>query len=202
MNADELLNECRRKFGPAPRRFSLIDRFSYLTVQRPNWCREDEPLSRFFTGQRRLTERGEVVWGHVVQANSLLYKRSRHNCPGEVVYCLDPRVSFGPDDLASIARSLYMLKGVPCDASELQFISDYLANERKRVFGLEVPKQISPSVPCAITTVYFERRHLPDGVLSSTVFPLLVSPTQPRIAMVLPSRYWPEELCGMWGRTA
>ena len=195
---DSILEGCRQKLGPVPRRFSLWARWTYLPVQKPLWCNGQEPLKYFFAGQKKLLEEGRVVWGHLIQANGLLFKPGPHNCPGEVVYCVDTRQHLGPEDLAPIASSLYALKGVRCPSSDLQVISDYLANERQRVFGLEVPAAISPSAPCAISTVFFDRQHLPGRMLRSTYFPILISPSRPRIAMVVPSRFWPEAMRVIW----
>lgn len=37
-------------------------------------------------------------------------------------------------------------------------------------------------------------RHLPEQVLHGSIFPLLIHPEKTDVTMILPSRYWPEDL--------
>ena len=67
------LNECRENFGFPGRTFSFWERLFYLRIKCPRWCDEDDGLYTFFRHKDRLLENGEVVWGHVVQANRLLF---------------------------------------------------------------------------------------------------------------------------------
>lgn len=193
-----LLDQCRSSFGPSPRQFSARDYKAYLRSTPPFWCLLGDDLMQFFKHQRYLLEEGDIVWGHVVQANSQLFQAGDSNCPGEVVYCTDPTRDVDLEKLSSIAMHLYGLKGKRAEDASQQYIGNYLANERKRVFGFPVPPSISPLLPCAISTVFFNRNHLPDKRLSNSFFPTLISRIQPRTAMVLPSRHWPQLFTQFW----
>jgi hypothetical protein len=199
---DSILEECRARLGPAPRRFSWYDRATYLFTPKPQWAKGDD-LETFFTHRAALLREGIVVWGHVVQANSLMYRREEGitggpNCPGEVVYSPDSGSDVSPAELMFVARALFALKGTTQDDAESQSFSDYLANERVRVFGKPVPKSLSPQYPCLVSTVFFEREHLPGDCLRQSFFPLLLSPQEPRVAMPLPARYWPKTFTVTW----
>ena len=123
------------------------------------------------------------------------------NCPGEVVYCLDRDRQGVLPSLADTARALFSLKGEPQATLGLATVSEYLANERIRVFGLNVPEVISPDLLCAISTVFFNRKHLPNGVLSQSFFPIIVSQQSPCLAAIVPARYWPRSLLDAWKST-
>lgn len=195
---DSLLEECRRKFGPPPRNFSFWEWNGYLKAGKPIWCDTSDDLLQFFQGQRKLMEGGGVLWGHLIQANRLMFSPGMFSCPGEVVYCLDRGAPNVLPELSTVARDIGSLKGTRPSDPALNTIANYLTDERIRVFGLDVPEILSPDIRCAISTVFFTRKHLPDGVLRNPFFPIVVSPQRPRLAAVVPSRYWPQQLIGSW----
>jgi hypothetical protein len=169
----------------------------YHGIAEPGWAKGDD-LHRFFTNAPALLRDGYVTWGHFVQANELLFAPGPHNCPGEVIYAADPRAPLPPANLEHIARALFDLKGTAPAAAEERTIADYLANERIRVFGLPVPNSFDARAPCRISTVFFERRHLPDRKLTLSYFPLLISGREDGAAMVAPARYWPPSFVRLW----
>lgn len=198
IDPDEELARCRAAVHEARRRgFSLWERWTYLRVARPAWAARDA-LETFFSHRAALLAHGRVTWGHTVQANSTLFEPGFHDAPGEVVYVADPDAPVDVDALAHIAHQLYELKGTAQRDPTFSELSHYLADEHIRVFGLPVPALISPQLPCAISTIYFARKHLPDGVLCKGLYPILVSDAEPRVAMPLPSRYWSEALRRFW----
>lgn len=195
----DLLDECRKAFGTAPREFALWDRLAYFRVAQPAWVHGNPPddLCLLFDNLELLFSRGIVVWGHVVQANQLLFGSGHHNCPGEVVYSLDD-ARIEPEDLEQIASRLFALKGTEPQDRESRRIADYLTDECQRVFGLSVPGMLSYPFRCEISTTFFARHHLPGRRLCHPLLPLVVSPHQPRLAMPLPAKYWPSELVAWW----
>ena len=198
VNYQELLFQCRDNFGAAPRSLGLWNRYVYLQVPRPRWCTEGEGLYPFFCGLGDLLKFGDVVWGHVVQANRLMFTPDPRNCPGEMLYCPQTRRAVEPRHLGRIANCLYDLKGTTPRDPQLMPIATYLTDERIRVFGLNVPPIVSPDFPCMVSTVYFKREHLPNRRICSSYMPLIVARQSPRFAMILPERYWPKELIAIW----
>jgi hypothetical protein len=195
----EVLATCRSDLGPAPRSYGLWDRLTYLRINRPAWAAKD-PLGNYFDNRDSLLRDGVVVWGHLVQANQQLFSPGPNDCPGEVVLCPDPKIVVDPAALQEVSRRIGRLKGTtPADAA-LAKIAHHLTNERTRVFGLPVPKSVSPTFPAVLCTIFFQRKHLPTGKLTGSLFPMLVMPQPPRYAMVVPGRYWPAALADFWSR--
>lgn len=195
-----MIVEFANNFGATPRKFSLWDGLTYLRVARPEWLYQNpnDELETLFLTLSKLKRNGQVVWGHIVQANSQLFSPGRWDCPAEVVYSLhDPDT--GLEELSEIAGELYGMKGTEPDDPVLQVIADYLTNEMTRVYGLAVPASICQRYRCQITTTYVVRKHLPkpDRCLRRRFLPLVVHPTT-HVALPLPSRYWPKALIEWW----
>ena len=195
-----MITECAKNFGDAPRQFSLWDRLTYLRVVRPEWLYQNpnDELETIFLNLSKLKRDGKVVWGHFVQANNLLYGPGGGDCPAEIVYSLDDRISL--DDLGKVAHSLASLKHTKPSDPEVASIADYLTNEWTRVYGKPVPASISPKHACKISTIYVVRKHLPKPTqsLNAPLIPIIVNPTAPHVTLVLPSRYWPKPLVEWW----
>lgn len=197
LDASEELRKCRDALEKGRRRFFLWDRWTYLRISRPIWAANDK-LQTFFRERSRLLKTGRVAWGYTVQANALLFEPGGDDCPGEVVYGVDPAVPVDVHALKRVAHRLYELKGTQQADPGLSKFSRYLADEYAREFGLQVPQCICDQTPYAVSTVFFSRKHLPNQVLSKGLFPILVSDTQPQVAMVLPSRFWSKNLRRFW----
>ena len=196
----EILDHCKRAMGSAPR-WLIRDRFSYLRVQRPDWMREmpDDRMKILFANYGRAFTRGTIVWGHVVQANNILFSNETDfDAPGEVVYSLTDTSPAIPLFLEKIARQLFSLKGTAPRDPQLQPIAAYLTDEMIRVFGLSVPKSISPKAECRISTTYFVRKHLPERRIMTPLMPLCVLPHEPFVAMPVPFKYWPPDWLDMF----
>ncbi len=191
------LQHCRERLGEAPRRFSLLDRIRYLRIGKPGWAYADE-LKRFFELRARLLECGRVTWAHLIQAKRLLFAPGRYDHPGELVYASDPSRPVALATLARVASELFSLKGTQQSDPKFAEISRYLGEETIRVFGLAVPQLVSHGAPCAVSTTFFARKHLPGGILSSSSFPILVLDEKPTAAMVIPSRFWSASLVDHW----
>jgi len=192
------LEGCRRALGAPPRRFGFWDRRRYLSVPTPRWAKQD-PLMTFFSNQRQLLEEGRVTWGHVVQANEMLFQPGPHDCPGAVVYAADPSVALSLEELGGIAGRMFdELKDAERPDPALAEISRVLTDEMSRPFGISLPPALSPNAPCALSTVFVARKHLPNAVLSQSFFPMLVLDRQPRVAMIVPSRYWSPGFTDFW----
>lgn len=195
----EWLRECREAFGEAPRKLGLWERMTYLRFPTPDWLSGDA-LSILFSGRSRLLRDGFVTWGHFVQANNLLFHPGPHHCPADVVFSTDEARDPTPQALADVAHRLFQLKGSSPADSALAVIGRHLAAERTRAFGLQVPESIRQKTPLVISTVFVARHQLPEPRhLQHSSVPLVVSPTEPRIAMVLPGRYWSKPLLDWWG---
>jgi hypothetical protein len=191
------LQICQRNLGPAPRSIGWFDRFSYWSIHPPLWAKKDQ-LQLFFKNQHRLRCQGQVVWGNIVQANTGLFMPGHIGYPADIVYASQPPANFEPEILRSIAHQIYGLKDTQPTDPVAKKVADHLTDEYQRIFGLYVPSSLASGIPCEISTIFIVRNHLPNGYLSQVLVPLLLSPEQPKIAMILPSKYWPAAMVDWW----
>ena len=196
------IRDFARNFGAAPRRFWLWERLTYFRLPRPEWMKfdPDDGLVGLLDETDSLFARGKVVWGHVVQANKLLFDYGEYDCPADVVFSLKDWKNVTPHDLWEVAGILYSLKDSQPDRRDLRPIARHLTSERERAFGLPVPPVVSPEIRCHLSTTWFARKHLPDRRLAASLLPLVVSRTKPYYAMPLPGKYWPEAFVEWWCR--
>src|SRR5207249_4760436 len=87
----------------------------YDHVEPPAWMRPDDPLRATYAQSRELLRSGHVIWGHVVQANNLLFQPGDADCPAAVLYGAGPD-DLPPDRLLYAAVAAYALKNAkPAD---------------------------------------------------------------------------------------
>jgi hypothetical protein len=204
------LLECRSLFGEAPRRFDRATEKRLLV--NPPWVtklRFGDSLAQLVQNGtlRTLFRHGDVVWGHVIQANVELFESPpseesyTFDRPGELVFSPFADGADTPLHLEEVAGHLAGLRDAPDLDAELQPWADYLLAETERVVGKRVPNRLTPAKPCFVSTTLFRRGHLPDGVLCNPILPIVVVPQQPYFAMALPRDFWPASLLEWWRDT-
>ncbi len=194
----QLLAECRQDFGLPGRSFSLWDQLTYLRTGRPAWCDRSDRLGLFFKSRNDLLKHGQVVWGHVVQANVALFTSGLFDSAANIVFPSDPSVVVDPAELAEAADRLFELGGTAPLDRELATLAKHLSDDFDRAFGVPVPHSLSPEFELLMSSSVIARRHLPRRRLCCPLLPIIVSPGKPKTIMPLPSRYWPEELVDWW----
>ena len=197
---DEILSSCVENFGAAPRRLSFWDRITYLRSPKPGWL-HNNPTDGLWSHFRRMPymlTHGRIVWGHIVQANQLLFQRGSQDCPAAVVYCPAGTAAASPQYLQYLARMLFSLKGTTPADPELRPLANSLTNEVDRPYGIRVPEKLSPRAACMMSVTFICRKHLPNRRLSSSCLPFLVTEQAPFTAMPLPSRFWPDDFVERW----
>ncbi len=159
---------------------------AYLQLLPPSWLAKD-PLRQQILDLPTLYEKGRVVWGALVQANTALFDHDYlASCPADIIY--DPTGRTDPQTLHEIASNLFKLKDANADTDNrvLDNYAKYLANERTRVYAhLSAIEHLH--IRCA--TVFIWRLHLPDARLAEPVFPLLIA-DEAKTVTLLPARYW------------
>lgn len=173
----------------------------YVDVPMPGWAQDDR-LRGMFTPIPDLLREGRVVWAHLVQANKALFECGPEGHPGDVIY--DPAGRLGPAALGEVAHRLFGLRAqidelrtASPPQPEMLALAEHFENEMTRAVALPVPQQLSPA-GLLISSLYFERKHLPTGLLTLPFFPLLISDREPGAVMVLPSRWWPQAVLARW----
>ncbi|WP_330305971.1 MULTISPECIES: hypothetical protein [unclassified Streptomyces] len=156
-----------------------------------------DPLLDILKQQDLLLEEGIVVWASLVQANELLFKPGRHDHPAVVLYCTNPGFDDQPEGLRAVARKLFSVKGKLLADPVLQPFANMLCRELSREMRMPVPQSLTGSAAVYCTNVIVARRHLPARTLDHALFPLVIHPTCDA-TMILPSRFWPDELLSAW----
>lgn len=158
-----------------------------------------DELEIMFSNLDRLFKEGVVVWGAIVQANSLLFQSDKkQSCPAVMVYSLTAPLEIDPQKLMVIASALFDLKGADLSDPGEAAIGDSLAKEKTRSYGIEVPKSVSPDLPCKLSPTFFERKQLPGGCIRAKVMPAVASPVEPYVILPLPSKYWDDDYMRTW----
>lgn len=141
---------------------------------------------------------GKLVWGNIIQANNYLFTPGNCSYPADVIYPVKQPQNFEPEVLREIASKIFRLKGTEPTDPLLLKVANHMTDECDRTFGLFVPSSFCLNIPCELSTIFVNRQHLPNGYLSRSLFPLIVSSEQPKIAMILPSRFWPSAMVDWW----
>lgn len=204
----ELIQQCRVKFGPSPRKFEWwqvgqsvgfwpirewAKQYRYYFPDPPAWC-VDDPLIQLFQDRKKLLQNGRVVWAHLLQANSLLFNPGFGDSPASIVYGLDAAWDDETDLLQTIAHKLHGLKGSVPDEPQLRPIAAHLTSEMDRSMKMLVPDPICRGRELVATSIMVHRKHLPSGYLTGGLLPLIINPRETACTMILPSRFWPPAL--------
>ena len=145
-------------------------------------------MLKILADQRLLWERGEIVWGHLVQANSILFDRSNvHTLPANVVYSMDRYFDGRGTHLGEIARGLFAQKGsVPANRELREFVRAVTPDE-KRILRRELQRGYCGGKSVFFTTCFVQPGHLPGNCLTDSLFPLVVNNKETEAVMLLPA---------------
>jgi hypothetical protein len=132
----------------------------------------------------------------LVQANSLLFEPGDANCPALLVHSPDSYFDSRPQELRLIGRTFFSFKHTEPTDPELKEVARLVSDEMDRSMGFELPKVFSIK-PLRSATFMVFRKHIPNGVLSGGMFPILTHPTTQAVMMV-PFEFWPIELIVLW----
>ncbi len=193
------LEACRSNFGAAPRRFGFFQKRALKTPP-PQWMNEEpgDPLWQHYRERELLLREGVVVWGHLIQANRLLFEPGPLDHPCAALYSFDPYFDDRPELLEELGHGLYALKGQQVADAGLQRIADYLQDELERVISTRVPAIATGGRECVHSSMMVHRAHLPNGFLANGLFPVVAHPSATPTAMILPSQFWGEEMRRLW----
>lgn len=193
---NRLIESTRKLFGKPPRRFDSKQK-KYNKLAPPSWMKDDA-LRCIYKDQDILFQKGNIVWGHIVQANGRLFEKDGRDLPAAAVFGLDPFFDGNLYRLSEVARQIYELKKAENVDGELAELGKILADEMQREFNYEVPEAIAGQDRVWYTTIMVHRNHLPIGLLHNSWFPLLVNPDLTQASIILPSKYWTPKLVDYW----
>lgn len=165
-----------------------------VRIVAPLWLDRD-PMRRTFFKHTDIWNGGKVAWGHIVQANNLLFEPGADDCPAGVLY--DTTGTLPYTALQRPSSQLFGLRQGSARNEDEQAFADHLNDEMSRSAGKAVPRSIT-ELPVLFSVVLIHRKHLPDGKLSRAFFPVVLNEKFPGAIMVLPSRWWPAWLRELW----
>lgn len=195
------LDGLRSRLGDVPRKLGWLSK-SPLEFSEPGFLRgasvQDDPVKKVFSMFRELWKHGDVRWGRLLKANSLLYKPGEKDCPGELMYCMNPsdeisysRIKTGVRKLSNLRELDLPLAGASQRVIEWwQDMNDDMCYHE----GFKLPEEWTETEGCRVNTLLFHRGHLPQGFLSVSCLPVLVTKAAPHLALPIPCAYWPEGL--------
>ena len=181
---------------PAPGFFERL----YLRIRPPKWCRtSDDELMIIYREQDKLLHEGIVAFGVIVQVNSALFEKGVFDAPAVVLYITEAEVDDPGLRLMEVAIELYSLKEAKHDDADEEKgkFARMLLDEMGRYFRVSLPASLSKGLDITYTTIMVHRKHLPFGYVTGSYFPLLIH-QESRAAMILPARYWPDDMIADW----
>lgn len=122
-----------------------------------------------------------------IQQREMAYREERNFLPTDHL-----------EALVDIAHRMSSLIGTTPDDPALLHCAQAINEENRRVMHLPLPEALSAGREVFVTTIMVHRRHLPNGMLSNSIFPLLIHPTATEATIILPSRYWASALLRAW----
>lgn len=194
----EEIRHIERELGESPRDFGFFKKLTLLRLNKPDWNWREDEIKTTVEHWNRVLKTGKLGWGIIIQVNELLFERGRVNCPGEMLVCTSPNLD--TEFMTRLVNTLFDLKGNSKHLTnkEEYYIANYLENELIRVYGLKVPKSIANLEDCFISTVFFQRKHIPGKAIVNPFFPILYSDTDPKVVIPVPHQYWTEEFKTWW----
>lgn len=187
------------------------DAKSYLQVFASDSVIRDE-LYRQAEATEILYRYGKVVWGVVIYCDDqLLSPMSEHErdkpFSNHQLSCAD--ILFDPTGQATVAdlqmKANQLLAAVDTlnqqptgmSMTDVAFYQLHRQDTKSRVFNLPYPSSIA-AVDYRISSSWIWRRHLPNGMLSSKVVPIILDSGNRGEIMVLPSWLWDSTYYQYW----
>lgn len=188
---------------------------SYLQVYASDNLIKDE-LYRQVEATEDLYRYGKVVWGVVIKSDAALtepmseeerdtpFTNHRVSC-ADILF--DPSGQARVEDLQAKASQLMDAIGKVNQPSnttpDIAFYQLHCQDDTSRVFNLAYPASIA-ATNYRITTSWIWRRHLPNGMLSNSIVPIIIhtnayqNKAEQGEIMVLPSQLWDKAYYHYW----
>lgn len=180
--------QIQKKFTPAI--------LASIRASTPTWMDKSDALNEVLKKQDLLYTEGTVVWGALIQANKLLFSPGLDDCPALLVYSNDKYFDARPQELRLIGRKIFALKNTSPSDPDLRDVAQLVSDEMNRSMSFQLPKVFSSRHINAAAFMVF-RKHIPNGVLSAGLFPLLIHPST-EVVIIVPFEFWPIEMIIMW----
>lgn len=165
------------------------------------WLKPSHPLYTIFWEKDRLVRHGQVYYGHIVQANSILFEPTPQiDCPASILYSTAPIISEHPQVLRKLSAMLYDYKDVPLEEVPEQWreLARIITDEHDCTHcTFSVPVCGQDATIHFIPMMIF-RSHLPGGILNGSLLPIIVAPNHCSTVTILPQQFWPSNFKNAW----
>ncbi|MEM1182998.1 MAG: hypothetical protein AAGM22_31945 [Acidobacteriota bacterium] len=160
----------------------------------PAWIAGD-PLEACYAPEahQALSQKGVLLWAHVVEAHDKLSKRGLRDQPASVVY--SPHFDGNVLRAAEVSEAIRSLKKRGHDFGAAEITP---GAARDRHFHRRVPEEIAGEQIMFFTELVIHRGLLPGRQLNGSFVPLLAQPQETVATMVLSRKYWPSALKRYW----
>jgi hypothetical protein len=196
----ELIQKTRHGFGNPLRKFSFWQRW-YNKIHPPSWMdTKTDGLANIYRDYKLLLEQGLVVWGQIVQANSVLFEKGPDDAPAALLFSMDSDFDGNIQSLEEMAQYMYSFKNEDTSemSEELKHFIDVISDEYIRVFNQPLPDDLTGDKEVYFTSIMIHRKHIPGRCLKQGAFPILAAPSLTDQVMPLPEKYWSPELVQAW----
>lgn len=189
-----ILEECRERFGAAPRTLTDADFASFrfeipFSKKLSFWM--GHPLARLQGESKELAERGRIVWGYVVAADEKLRSASnRQSQTAIVLYGTGEELDDRLDLLERVGDRLAVASSDADVAADLSLARPPMAK------GL--PAGRSEGASLFLSGTLITPTTLPLDRLERNLLPLLIAPDKLKYVLPLPKRWWSEALIAYW----
>lgn len=195
----DMIENTRLKYTEKRKSFGFFDK-QYNKLTPPAWMKQvkDTRFQSQYRDQEMLLSRGEVVFAHLIQANSLLFQPGDSDAPAAIVFSSDHYYDDHVDELLIIGHAMFDLKGKTQDDPELKRFAKAITDEVSALFNVKLPEKLTNGRKVYYSTIIIHRKHLPVKYLKTRWFPVLIHPETTEACMILPSKYWAPNLVEYW----
>lgn len=143
-----------------------------------------------YRDSKELFKKGKIAIASIVQANNMIYRDGKVNCPAVVVYSEDTYYDENPRELEKIAEYLFNIKGEKVEDKDIQFIADNLAEEKTPIFNYELEGKYTNNRKVFLTYILVHREHLNNKALNLKFIPIIVNREITEATAIVPINYW------------
>ena len=171
-----------------------------IKLNRLAWIDRKDPLYEIYEKKTAFLQNGQIVYGHIIQANKLLFKSfPRLDCPALVAFSADPGLVEQPEILGRLSYELYQYKNQDPEKvpEEWKDVARSITDEYDRSSFTLSTELNGRSAKYHVVTMIVYRKLLPKGKLCGSLLPVLTIQDCKQI-MVLPKQYWTENYKKAW----
>jgi hypothetical protein len=161
----------------------------------PSLLNKNDSLSILDEEIKELALNGEIHYGSILQANSLLYGYSwtkrMYNHPAAMLVSGSDYYDRNPIELNLLAGEIYKYKDkIDESPRDIRKFVEVITDEYIREFNVSLPLSVTDNEYVYYTTIMVYRQHLPKHRINQRIYPVLTLPSTLKSTVILPCKYW------------